>query len=125
MDCKQAALGLGLAFGVALSPLACGPAARDPPSVHGAATCIDEDGDGYGYGCPRGDDCDDEDPGVTVECPDAPGPADAGHSESGCEEGATLDCTFHLDAGPGPPLCFPAERTCRDGGWSACAPVED
>ena len=125
MDMKLATLGLGAALAAALA-VACGPDARDPPSIRGQAECVDQDEDGFGPGCEAGADCDDDDPSVTTECLDAGAPSDgAGGAWAICQEGATSHCTFHVDAGPGQPLCVPGERTCVDGTWSSCVPAAE
>jgi hypothetical protein len=125
MGGKLAMLGSCTALSAVLVAVACGPDPRDAPSIEGIDTCVDQDGDGFGHGCPLGADCDDDDPDVTSECRDAGGVVDPGDHPPGCEQDATLECTYHVDAGPGAPLCVPGKRTCVDGGWSACVPAED
>src|SRR5690606_4180601 len=67
---------LGLVFALALAalPVACSddesrlPGTSAGGSGGGSSQCIDADGDGFGYACPNGQDCDDADPNVTNEC---------------------------------------------------------
>lgn len=84
--------------------------------------CVDVDGDGYGFQCGEGDDCDDSDPelhdGCSVSCRK---PAEG----CPCEEGAEpVDCSlpYTLDKG-GDLLCHTGTRYCRDDVWSGCEGV--
>ena len=85
---------------------------NDPPP------CTDEDGDGYGAGCPKGDDCDDTNPKLGATCPNC-----AAAVATGCackNPGQTSMCytgpTETLSQGS----CKPGERACADGYWTEC-----
>ena len=61
-------------FGVGLSACGSNSGAGDGDggaNVEPCTTGIDLDGDGYGDGCPAGEDCNDLDPSVNTVCPDA------------------------------------------------------
>lgn len=88
--------------------------------------CSDRDGDGFGEGCARGADCDDENPLLASDC------SDAGVSADVCEqEPTTTGCPClsggHAACFPGPSeregvgLCRTGQSECKDGRWSACA----
>jgi len=61
--------------------------------------CIDLDGDGYGRGCPLGDDCDDTDPLINPGRPEI------------CD-GVDNNCNFYIDEGG---VCDPCEPSCASG----------
>jgi len=87
--------------------------------------CYDRDSDGFGPGCGRGEDCDDANPLLALDC------SDAGVSTDACElEPSTPGCPC-LSGGRA--VCFPgpAEREgvgpcragrneCSDSRWSEC-----
>lgn len=81
--------------------------------------CIDEDGDGYGEGCPAGADCapldPDIHPGAIEECDgvdnDCSGAADEGCT---CTDGATRPCGRDTGA------CIAGEQLCASGSWATC-----
>jgi hypothetical protein len=75
-------------------------------------TCIDNDGDGFGDGCPAGEDCDDDDAGIF------PGALEV------CD-GRDNNCDFRVDEGgvctPCVPECVPGERRCGGVGPIFCS----
>lgn len=90
-----------------------------PPCTDGT----DLDGDRYGEGCPAGDDCDDFDPNVNTNCPDA-------NCEQGIFQGCpcdpatatTVSCYDGPDGTSGNPPCGKGMRSCdpNTNTWSAC-----
>lgn len=84
--------------------------------------CFDNDNDGYGFQCPRGDDCDDQDPTVHADC------APCSKPEEGCEceEGtAPVTCILpHQVTASGALMCSRGTRYCADGVWSECLGIE-
>ncbi len=94
---------------------------EDPVSA-----CDDPDGDGYGPGCPAGDDCVPDDatshPGVEERCGDGldnncDGEVD---EDCGCLDGQLETCwdgdPSQRDVG----VCASGFRACSDGAWGAC-----
>ncbi|MCB9738686.1 MAG: hypothetical protein H6747_05400 [Deltaproteobacteria bacterium] len=83
--------------------------------------CVDKDGDGAGVGCPKGPDCDDDNPNFAAACPDC-----AAKSTTGCActtPGETMACG-ELPAGTaGVGTCKLGQRTCTSGYWSGCEGV--
>jgi hypothetical protein len=82
--------------------------------------CIDLDGDGHGFQCAGGDDCDESDPAVHAGCHACRTP------EQGCSCDAQppLECRLPHALDPsGALLCREGTRYCRDGRWSACEGV--
>jgi hypothetical protein len=104
---------------------------EDDPPTGRPNQCVDRDGDGYGIGCTLGVDCDDNDPTITTECRD--GGADAGGSGGcagaggcgapACTDGETASCKLYIDAGAFT-RCFDGERTCENGEWGPCIPLD-
>lgn len=90
-----------------------------PPCTTG----VDFDGDGYGEGCPAGEDCDDFDPNVNTTCADAN--CDEGIFQ-GCPCDPTVDNPVSCYDGPagtsGNPPCAKGMRSCDplSSTWSAC-----
>jgi hypothetical protein len=83
--------------------------------------CVDEDGDGFGKGCPLGPDCDDHDPDIADECfvcahPDEGCPCDPSEPPVSC----FLEPTDLEDGGV---MCHEGTRFCRDGFWTGCLNV--
>ncbi len=74
--------------------------------------CIDMDGDGFGFNCERGPDCDDTDPRVGSECMITPVP---------CEEGSPPQpCYKVMDLDGARMTCGSGVRYCQRGLWSHC-----
>lgn len=80
--------------------------------------CIDVDGDGYGFQCAGGSDCDDNDRTVHTSCGACGSPSEG----CACEPGtAAVDCTLPYSVtASGSLLCRNGTRYCRDGKWTAC-----
>lgn len=117
-----ARLGACLAL-VAVVGIGCGSDDPNPigPGVQpapGKAECIeDQDGDGYGKGCPAGLDCDDADPAVTTQC------YACAVVEAGCpctKEGQTIECGEVAAVVGNTISCTVGERVCKDGTWGEC-----
>ncbi|GMV44421.1 MAG: hypothetical protein AMXMBFR64_61370 [Myxococcales bacterium] len=82
------------------------------------SACIDLDGDGHGYLCVAGADCDDGNPHFTTACPDC---ATGNHPGCPClDEGATSLCFSGNPDLVGTGQCAVGQRTCQQGWWSAC-----
>ncbi|MDB4990509.1 MAG: internalin [Myxococcaceae bacterium] len=80
--------------------------------------CIDQDGDGYGFQCAPGLDCDDANPQIHVGCPQC---AKANEGCACVAGAAPVDCTLSPELTPaGGLLCKEGTHYCRDGHWSAC-----
>ncbi len=114
-------LGLALlvATGLALAAL---PACSCNSTTGGTPDCtggVDNDGDGYGQGCPAGPDCDDFDPGLNTDC------CSAGVYQ-GCPCNPTVDSQIPCFDGPpavsGTPPCQRGVRSCNPASnlWDAC-----
>ncbi len=89
----------------------------DPDAVQ---ACIEDlDGDDYGPGCPKGEDCDDSNPNFNVTCPDC---KKAG--TPGCACGANskpLSCYSGDPSWLGKGQCLAGQHLCKDGFWTACS----
>jgi hypothetical protein len=86
--------------------------------------CVDLDNDGYGKGCRRGKDCDDNDPTVTNAC------FSCFHSQTeGCScEPGTEPVVCYLDpkeGDAGQTICYEGTRYCRNGKWTGCESVRN
>lgn len=85
--------------------------------------CIDEDGDGYGSNCTRGDDCDDADTAVTNQCVLCTKlvvkgcPCDPGTKPMACDP---EDIKTTRNGVRGTLVCSEGTRYCRDGFYSDC-----
>jgi len=86
-----------------------------------AVPCQDDDGDGFGVGCSRGDDCDDTDPAVTDACYRCAEPNDGCPCERGTRPIFCMPDSIHVDGGV--LVCSEGSRYCRDGTWSACEAI--
>ena len=78
----------------------------------------DQDGDGYGPGCPAGEDCDDTNPYFTTYCP----PCDT-EILPGCpcaEPDKSIACYDGNPALLGVGVCHKGDQTCTAGYWSEC-----
>jgi hypothetical protein len=84
--------------------------------------CIDSDGDGHGFQCELGEDCDDADSTLFEGC-DA-----CARASEGCEceaNAAPVECTLPKQlSSAGMLLCKTGTRYCRDGAWSACEGIK-
>ncbi len=114
-------------FGVATTSLGCGSGAAGGKDGGGdVPTCedgVDFDGDGYGEGCPAGEDCDDFDSSVHSNCPDA-------NCGTGIYQGCPCDPLTDnpvscYDGPPGTadnPPCQKGMRSCdpTNSAWGAC-----
>lgn len=83
--------------------------------------CVDMDGDGFGFQCRTGDDCDDANEMVHEGC------SDCRTAQAGCAcdtEAEPRDCRlpYSVDKS-GALLCHTGTRYCRDGVWSECEGV--
>jgi hypothetical protein len=85
--------------------------------------CIDTDGDGYGFQCALGVDCDDEAADVHEDCASSCNKPAEGCS---CDETSKpRDCTLPYElSSEGDLLCSTGTRYCRDGAWSACEGIK-
>jgi DNA-binding beta-propeller fold protein YncE len=87
----------------------CDDAGQDP-------VCEDQDGDGYGPGCPLGADCDDQDASVNFSCDCEVVP----RAGCACTDEAPLTCFEASQALLQNPPCHAGQRTCAAGTWGAC-----
>lgn len=85
-----------------------------------SGVCIDLDGDGFGFQCGAGYDCDDHDGTLHRDCgckrPDQGCACDDGAAPVACQLPHSLDVTGAL-------ICSAGTRYCRDATWSACEGV--
>lgn len=99
----------------------------DADAGDGASMCVDEDDDGFGYGCQKGKDCDDNNPDVTDECtrcvtPNKGCPCEAGTKPlDGCKP---EDKRVTMNGVTGVVVCKQGTRYCRDGAWSECEAIQ-
>src|SRR5688500_15215665 len=79
--------------------------------------CIDTDGDGFGFQCDPGDDCDDQNSQIHEGCGRCDKPNEGCECPSG---GAPISCSlpYELTRGGGL-LCREGMRYCRDDRWTA------
>ncbi len=126
------ALRRGLFVALVVSCVACGgsrtkhglPSASLGGDDGGLAVCVDNDGDGFGLNCPRGPDCDDNDPNITNECVRCRTPS----KNCPCTPGSqALKCTpLAQKVDGGTLVCSEGSRYCRtlagttDAYWSDC-----
>ena len=117
------ALSALLLVALGLTPIACsgggpnGGAPGDKPSGGDTVSCTDEDGDGFGTGCIKGDDCDDKDPKVTDAC------YQCQHHEPGCAcgiEGERVGCGKVESQVNGQNVCGMGVAVCSNGKWGEC-----
>lgn len=82
------------------------------------ADCIDEDGDGFGLGCAKGPDCDDDDPSVTDQCLYC---AHEGIAGCPCDEPEALaECGKVISKLGDQVTCGYGYSTCSEGAWGPC-----
>ena len=86
---------------------------EDSSTTEVTAPCVDLDGDGYGFGCERGDDCDDQDNRVASEC----GPP---KHRTPCEPDSTEKCFVIKDIDEEGYQCAAGTRHCYAGIWGVC-----
>ncbi len=80
-------------------------------------SCADEDGDGFGVGCPSGRDCDDADATATNGCYRCETP------NEGCPcdtDAAVVPCGYEVSHVGVTTTCAVGERRCAEGVWGAC-----
>jgi len=83
-------------------------------------TCItDDDGDEYGVGCPKGEDCDDTNPNFYgTNCPDC---KKAGTVGCACSAGSKpVPCYSGEAAWVGKGQCAAGQHFCNNGFWAPC-----
>ena len=115
-----------------LVSIGCGDEESGPPGMvsvgaEDAGTpgeCLDEDGDGYGLNCTRGDDCDDADTSVTNQCVLCTQlivegcPCEPGTKPMACDPEDVK--TTNAEGVHGTLVCSEGTRYCRDGLYSDC-----
>jgi hypothetical protein len=107
--------------------LGCGDEKRpDPQGWMGV--CIDQDGDGYGFQCSAGDDCDDANAQRHSDCVFDAGPQTTCRTPvegCACDEGAEpIVCNLPVTVtSTNSLLCQTGTRSCRDGRWTSCEGV--
>jgi hypothetical protein len=109
---------LYLVLGLWLLSAACG---TPPPRT----VCLDRDGDGYGAGCARGLDCDEDNPLLGPDCRDAglaPGTCDALPTSEGCPclRADSVSCFPGPAEREGVGRCHSGRASCVEDRWSAC-----
>ena len=80
-------------------------------------TCVDNDGDGYGVNCPRGPDCDDTDPNVTIQCLQC---HDGVHGCPCTSKGASAECGKLTTRNGDYLTCQMGYSTCDGTAWGTC-----
>ncbi len=90
----------------------------ETPADAEPACLTDDDGDGYGLGCPNGEDCDDMNPNFTVTCPDCSKPGVPGCLCKATEK--PVSCYSGDPATKGKGVCAPGNYLCKNGFWSEC-----
>lgn len=98
-----------------------GPKAA-PPADTWEDVCVDADGDGRGFQCEAGEDCDESDPNVFEGCKACSKPSEGCE----CEDGAApVDCDLPKElTASGGLLCRTGTRYCRDSVWSECEGIK-
>jgi hypothetical protein len=93
-------------------------AAPGSPDITLPEGCSDPDGDGFGPGCTRGDDCDTSDAAVTDQCYRCREPGEEGCS---CDqEGSVTACGSTLSQDGAQLQCGKGVVRCEGGVWGAC-----
>lgn len=101
-------------------------AGTDVDGGRGEDLCRDDDGDGFGSGCDRGQDCDDADPAMTNECRVCAQPNEGCKCTPGTKP---MDCTPEkvrtvMGGVAGTLVCTEGYRYCRDGVYSKCEIIQ-
>jgi len=80
--------------------------------------CVDADGDGYGFQCEAGSDCNDSDSTTYTDCRKCATPSEG----CSCSDGtAAIECTVAPElTASGGLLCKEGTRYCRDEKWTEC-----
>jgi hypothetical protein len=92
------------------------PGIADDPGA-GPVACVDRDGDGYGFGCALGMDCDDTNAAVTSQC------YVCAHDQPGCPcttEGARTGCGKVTARVGDQTTCGYGSAVCAGGKWGEC-----
>ena len=111
------------AMGVASVVTTVGGCSGDPNDAESsssgeAGVCTDVDNDGFGTGCVKGPDCDDNNPAVGNECYVCNGSAQAG---CGCStEGARAACGEVKSKVGDQVSCLFGQAECHNGVWGPC-----
>ncbi len=107
----------GVAWGCSGADVTPLPSLGGAGETPGAESCEDRDGDGYGFACALGTDCDDADGAVTDECrrcltPQEGCPCDA--------EGQVAQCGQRVAVHDDYVSCVKGERVCDGAAWGPC-----
>jgi len=78
--------------------------------------CVDEDGDGYGENCSKGNDCDDANPNFTTYCPDCK----KGNYPGCICSGKSAPCYSADPTTKGIGQCKAGTQACKSGIWQVC-----
>jgi streptogramin lyase len=79
-------------------------------------TCVDKDGDGYGLGCYKGGDCDDNNPNFATICPDC-----SKQNWEGCPcKSTAANCYSGEPQWIGKGICQAGVQLCKSGYWGMC-----
>jgi hypothetical protein len=107
---------------LALAGCSNGPDKKAPPPDTWENVCIDMDGDGHGFQCQAGEDCDDSNANIFEGCFACGRPAEG----CACEDDTPpVDCTLPKEiTANGGLLCKTGTRYCRDGKWSGCEGIK-
>lgn len=99
--------------------MACGSGDSRPPPYDDLdpVQCTDNDADGFGDGCARGLDCDDDDPQVTRECFQC---SDTRPHCTCSTEGQYASCGKVETEIAGQITCGMGDMACHDGFWGEC-----
>jgi hypothetical protein len=123
MSSRGWCLALGCLLPLLVLSAACSPSPSKEPTDDWRGICIDVDGDGYGFQCLPGADCDDSDGQIHEGC----GRCNADKPGEGCacaEGSAPVQCTLPYElTRAGSLLCKEGNRYCRDGKWTGCEGV--
>ena len=86
------------------------------PDTSGWKKCIDNDGDGYGKNCPKGIDCDDNNPNFASVCPDC-----SKQNWEGCPcKAVAANCYSGEPIWLGKGICQAGVQLCKTGFWGIC-----
>ena len=88
------------------------PGCEKPPA------CVDDDGDGFGAGCPQGPDCNDSNPNFALTCPNC---AASNYPGCPCADPSQKQTCYSGDSGLiGIGDCKAGTRKCTGGYWTEC-----